>query len=117
MSGSGEIDALMSQMAALQSQFARARSAAAAAEIEGSAGQGAVRVRAQGEFEFTKVTIDPALFNEADPALLEDLVLAAIRDAIERLAAAQHAALGDAAQEAIAGLLGGAAGVDEERDA
>jgi nucleoid-associated protein EbfC len=117
MTGPGDLNELFSQMASLQSQLASARAVTATSAVEGGAGQGAVRVRVEGEFDFTAVKIDPALLADGDVAILEDLVLAAVRDAVARLVAAQHAALGNAAQSAIADLLGMAAPTDSPEDA
>lgn len=112
MTNPGDLERLMNQMGSLQAQLAGARDAAAATEVVGDAGQGAVRVRVRGEFDFTAVEIDPSIVADGDAELVGDLCLAAIRDAVARLAAAQRQAVGAAATEAIAKLLGAASDAD-----
>ncbi len=68
--------------------------AAAAEVVEGVAGGGLVRVEVDGHFEFHSVSIDPKAIDPDDPSLLEDLVLAALRDASSRLQGGQQGALG-----------------------
>ena len=51
--------------------------------IKGSAGGGMVDVEVNGLQEMVSCRVDPALFQQADPELLEDLIVAATNDAIE----------------------------------
>ena len=67
-----------------------------------------VRVTVTGGLEFTSVTIDPSVVDPSEVELLADLVLAAIRDAMEQVTALQSQALGGLdLGGGIAGLLGG----------
>jgi len=68
--------------------------AAADAVVTGSAGGGLVTVDVDGRFDFKSVSIDPKAIDPADMSLLEDLVLAALRDASEQLQSGQAGALG-----------------------
>ncbi|MEM7139913.1 MAG: YbaB/EbfC family nucleoid-associated protein [Actinomycetota bacterium] len=68
--------------------------AAAAEVVEGVAGGGMVKVEVDGHFEFHSVSIDRSAIDPDDPQLLEDLVLAALRDASAQLQAGQQGALG-----------------------
>jgi DNA-binding protein YbaB len=77
-----------------------------APEVVGSSGGGAVRVHARGDLEFTAVEIDPAVVDPADVTVLEDLVLAAVRDAAEQLRRAAAANLGEMMGGALSGLSG-----------
>ena len=61
---------------------------ASAAKAEGVAGGGAVKVAVTGNGEFTGVTIRPDAVDPADVTMLEDLVLAAVRDASAQVNAA-----------------------------
>ncbi len=96
-----------------QAQNIMAASAeAAATHVEGSAGGGKVVVVANGNFEFQSIRIDPGVVDPADVELLEDLVLAALRDVATRLAANQEGAFGGLDLEGLdlgglGGLLGG----------
>lgn len=89
-----------------QAQAMMAASAQAAEEeVEGQAGGGAVRVRVNGRFEFSAIEISPAAVDPTDVAMLEDLVLAALRDASAQLSARQQQVLGGLG--GLGGLLGG----------
>ena len=71
--------------------------------VEGHAGGGVVKVEVTGGGEFLSVTIDPQVVDPAEVEMLQDLVLAALRDASSRIA--------DLQQEAMGGLdLGGLLG-------
>lgn len=68
--------------------------AAADQVIEGAAGGGLVKVTVDGHFEFHSVSISPEAVDPDDMSLLEDLVLAALRDASTQLQAGQQGAMG-----------------------
>jgi hypothetical protein len=97
----------LAQMEHLQNQLADAEAEVSASAVEGSAGGGKVRIRASGEFEFESVDIDPSVLDPANADLVEDLVLAAIRDAANKLGVARKAALDDVMRDALGGLMGG----------
>lgn len=73
-----------SQLANFQEGLTRALEELQAEELEGSAGGGAVTVRITGMGEVTAVRIDPAVVNADDVELLNDLVCAAVRDAVRK---------------------------------
>lgn len=102
----GELGALLAQMQQLQESVAQAQASAGAQVVEGSSAGGAVRVAVSGEFDFESVAIDPSVVDPEDVSLLEDLVLAALHDAVARLNAARREAMGDIVSGALAGLLG-----------
>lgn len=80
-------------LASAQKMMADAQ-AAAAQVVEGVAGGGLVKVEVDGHFAFHSIAIDPSVVDPDDVALLEDLVLAALRDASARLQEGQQGALG-----------------------
>jgi len=88
---------------------------AAEAPVEGSAGGGKVTVVANGHYEFESVSIDPGVVDPADVEMLEDLVLAALRDVATKIAANQQGALGglDIGGLDLGGLGGLLGGSDE----
>jgi DNA-binding YbaB/EbfC family protein len=91
-----------------QAQAMMANAAAAAEEVvEGSSGGGLVRIRVNGRFEFQSVEIAADAIDPSEPELLEDLVLAALRDASAKLGARQAQALGGLDLGGLGGLLGG----------
>lgn len=53
-------------------------------EVEGSAGGGMVKVRMNGRQEVLGCCIDPQAFADRDREFLEDLVVAAMRQALEK---------------------------------
>ena len=53
--------------------------------VEGHAAGGAVVIRLNGSLEAEAVHIDPSLVDPNDPTLLEDAVLAALQDALDRI--------------------------------
>ena len=76
-----------------QQMMAQAQ-AAASRGVEGASGGGLVKVAVDGHFEFHSISIDPSVVDPHDVALLEDLVLAALRDASAQLQSGQQGALG-----------------------
>ena len=92
--GTPDLGALLKQAQAMQEQFMQARATAAEAEVEGQAGGGMVKVRVTGSMQFLGVTIDPAVVDPDDIPMLEDLVLAAVRDAVARATELSEQAMG-----------------------
>ncbi len=77
---------LLAQALEMQQRLVQAQEDAANATIEGSAGGGKVKVVMTGTGEVTAVRIDPSVVDPAEVDLLEDLVVAALRDAATRVA-------------------------------
>jgi DNA-binding YbaB/EbfC family protein len=81
--------------------------------VEGTAGGGVVRVEMTGGGEVTGVTLSPQVVDPDDIEMLQDLIVAAIRDATTKVTELQRAALGALGQidlGSLGGLLGGATG-------
>ncbi|MCX7817865.1 MAG: YbaB/EbfC family nucleoid-associated protein [Kiritimatiellae bacterium] len=68
----------MRQAAALQQKMAEVHARLAAQTVEFSSGGGAVSVTVRGDLEVVAVRIRPDVMHAADPALLEDMVRAAV---------------------------------------
>lgn len=100
--GTVDLAGLLDQAQRLQEQLISAQAAAADTIVEGRAGGGQVVVAMSGEGEPISVRIDPAVVDPSDPALLEDLVLAAMRDAVGQARELSQEALGG-----LGSLLGG----------
>ena len=110
--GLGGIDfgSILEQAQAMQEQVQAAQEEQAAQVITGSAGGGKVTVEMTGAGEYRNVTIAPDAVDPDDVELLEELVLAALRDAATQIAANQEAALGNIGlpdMGGLGGLLGG----------
>lgn len=95
-----------------QQMMAQAQ-AAADRTVEGVSGGGLVKIEVDGHFDFHRVSIDPRAVDADDVEILEDLVLAALRDASTQLQQDQQSALGidlgklGIGEAGLGGLLGG----------
>ena len=78
--GMGNLQRMAMQM---QQDMARIQEELSVAEVEGSAGGGVVHAVVTGKQELRSVTIDPSAVDPADVELLQDLVVAAINDALD----------------------------------
>jgi nucleoid-associated protein EbfC len=68
----------------MQSQMAQAQEELKETTLEATAGGGAVRVVITGAGEVRAIEIDPSAVDPAEVEMLQDLVLAAVNDAIAR---------------------------------
>jgi DNA-binding YbaB/EbfC family protein len=75
---------LMRQAQELQARLARVQKELAEAEIEASSGGGAVTVTVNGQQQLLSVKISPEAINPDDVEMLEDLVLAAVNEALTK---------------------------------
>lgn len=80
----GGLGNLMRQAQKIQADMAKAQEELANMEITGQAGGGLVSVVMSGKHEVRRVTIDDSLLTD-DRDMLEDLVAAAINDAVHRV--------------------------------
>ena len=83
------------QAQALQANMQKAQAEIANLEVTGESGGGMVKVVMTGRHEVKRVQIEPSIIGE-DREMLEDLVAAAINDAVHRLEAASQAKLSSA---------------------
>ncbi len=83
--GGFDFGALMEQAGQVQAQLMAAQEQAASTVVEGVAGGGAVRVSVTGGFDFQSVTIAPEAVDPDDVEMLQDLILAALRDAVDEI--------------------------------
>jgi len=85
LGGLGGLGDLFSQLQAARADLEAQAEAIEATVVEGRAAGGAVVINVTGSLEAESVHIDPSIIDPADPALLEDAVLAALRDALGRI--------------------------------
>ena len=78
----GNIAQLMQQAQKMQENMQRAQEELAKLEVTGSAGGGMVSVTLTGKMEVRRVHIDPSVLGDAE--MLEDLVTAAMNDAVNK---------------------------------
>ena len=86
----GGLGNLMKQAQQMQENMKKAQEELALTEVEGQAGAGLVKALITCTFAVKKVTIDPTLLGE-DKDMLEDLVMAAMNDAVAKAEAATQA--------------------------
>src|SRR5579885_3507173 len=84
-----QIGQLMQQAQRMQEELKRAQEEIARLEVTGSAGGGMVEVTMTGRHEVRRVRIDRKLLAD-DPEMAEDMVAAAINDAVNKIAAASQ---------------------------
>lgn len=92
--GGGDMSGLLAQAQAFQAQMERAQAELAAMTLTGSAGGDLVEATLTGDGELTKITIKPEAVDVDDLESLEDLVVAAVRDGMDKVAAAARATMG-----------------------
>lgn len=96
----GGLGNLMKQAQAMQENMQKAQEELANIEVTGESGGGLVKVSMTCRHDVKKISIDPELMGDADDReMLEDLVAAAVNDAVRKAEKAQ--------QEKMAGLTGG----------
>jgi DNA-binding YbaB/EbfC family protein len=90
---------LVRQAQRMQSKMSEIQASLKERVVEGTAGGGMVTVLVNGQQEPVAVKIDPEVIDPDDPALLEDLILAAARQALQKAK--------DLAQEEMSKATGG----------
>jgi len=85
---------MMKQAKAMQEKMAKVQEKVAALEVTGESGAGLVRIQMTGRHDVRAVTIDPALMSE-DREVLEDLIAAAVNDAVRRVEGEQKALMAE----------------------
>jgi DNA-binding YbaB/EbfC family protein len=95
----GGLGDMMKKAQEMQENMQKAQSELANKEVTGESGGGLVSVVMRGTHEVNRVNIDPTLVTE-DVEMLEDLVAAAINDAVHKVEKTNQAAM----QEMTAGL-------------
>ena len=81
----------MKQAQALQANMQKAQDEIASMEVTGEAGGGMVKVTMNGKHEVKRVQIEPQSLSE-DREMLEDLIAAAVNDAVQQGRAADPGA-------------------------
>jgi DNA-binding YbaB/EbfC family protein len=89
---------MLKQVQQMQADMAKAQEELAAEVVEASAGGGMVTVKVTGALEVKEIRIDPEAIDPDDADMLQDLVLAAVNEALR------------SAQELAANRLGAATG-------
>lgn len=90
--------AMRQQVQRMQEQLRRIQEDLAERTVEVTVGGGAVRVVMNGHQELREITIAPEVVDPNDVAMLQDLIVAAVNQAVERSR--------ELAEERLGGLLG-----------
>lgn len=75
---------MMKQIQQLQEQMAAAQESLADETVTTTAGGGAISVVATGDQRIQSIAIDPAILEDADVEMLQDLILAAVNSALDQ---------------------------------
>ena len=89
---------IMKQAQAMQKKMEQAQQELATKEFEGTSGGGMVKVRLSGKGELLSLNIDKSIVDPEEVQMLEDLIVAAIRDAKKKS--------DDGAQDAMSSIAG-----------
>ena len=92
--GLGDMGKLMKQAQEMQAKMAEAQAKLDEIEVEGEAGAGMVKAVATAKGELKRLTVDPSLFNPDDKEVVEDLIVAAVKDAQAKAAETAQAEMG-----------------------
>lgn len=93
----GQLAGLMKQAQQMQENMRRAQEELANIDVEGQSGAGMVKVTVSCRNEVRRIEIDPSLF-EDDRDMLEDLVVAAMNDALRKAEQTSQEKLGGLTQ-------------------
>jgi nucleoid-associated protein EbfC len=106
MAGQPNMNAMLKQVQKMQADMAKAQEELKHEVVEASAGGGMVTVKVSGDLEVKEIRIDPEAVDPEDVELLQDMVLAAVNEAVR---SAQE--LAASKLNAATGGLGGAGGL------
>ena len=75
---------LMKEAQKMQAKLAKVQEELKQRVVEATSGGGMVRVSCNGQQEIVSITIDPELLEEKDVEMLQDLILVAVNEALNR---------------------------------
>jgi DNA-binding YbaB/EbfC family protein len=99
-----DMNKMLQQLGQMQQQMQQAQAELANETVEATAGGGMVTVVATGSGEIKQIKIDPKAIDPNDPELLEDMILAAVNEAIRSAQSLMESKLGGLAGGALGGL-------------
>jgi DNA-binding YbaB/EbfC family protein len=97
---------LLKQAQAMQAEMMKAQEALKDEVVEASAGGGMVKVTMTGDMQLREITISPEAIDPEDPELLQDMVTAAVNEALRSAQELASSKLGG-----ITGGMGGGGGL------
>lgn len=90
LGGLGDMAKMMKAAQDMQCKVGELQDTLCRAVVWGEAGAGLVKVRATGRGEVTGLEIDPVILMPSEKQVVEDLIVAAIKDAQAKAAARSH---------------------------
>jgi DNA-binding YbaB/EbfC family protein len=99
MGGGMNMNSMLARAQKMQADMAAAQAEVEAAEVEATAGGGAVTVRASGSKKILGIKISPEAVDPDDVEMLEDLITAAVNEALTKAE--------DLMQQKMGGITGG----------
>lgn len=85
---------ILKQAQKMQAEMAKAQAKLKEAEVEGTAGGGMVKVKMNGSQEVLSVTINPEVVDPQEVEMLEDMIMAAFKNAQDQVAELTNSTLG-----------------------
>ena len=82
--GGGNMNNMMKQVKKMQEQMEKAQQDIEEKEFESTSGGGVVSATVNGKKELLSIKIDPDVIDPEDSDMLEDLIIAAINDAMKK---------------------------------
>ncbi len=95
----GDMAGMMKKAQQMQTRMAELQEQMATMMVEGEAGTGLVKATCTAKGELKGLDIDPSIFNGDDKEVVEDLILAAIKDAQTKAAERAQAEMAKLTEE------------------
>jgi DNA-binding YbaB/EbfC family protein len=89
-----DMRALQKQMQQMQQKMMKAQEELANATVTATAGGGAVTIEMNGHHEVTAITIEPEAIDPSDVEMLQDMLLTAFNEALEKAQTLQQEKMG-----------------------
>ena len=94
LGGLGDMAGMMKKAQEMQAKMAEMQEALETITVTGESGAGLVKATATAKGELTALEIDPSIFDPNEKEVVEDLILAAIKDAQARAQAKSQEEMG-----------------------
>ena len=103
--GGANMQQLMRQAQKMQQQMAEAQEKLDAAEYVAASGGGLVQVKDSGKREVTSIVIDPQVVDPDDIEMLQDLIMAAVNEALRKGEEARENTMGKMVPGGMGGMF------------
>lgn len=92
--GGGDMQKQLRQLQAMQAEMEKTQAELEEKEVTTTAGGGAIEVTVNGKREITKLSIDKDVVDPDDVEMLQDLVIAAVNEALRQIAELEESEMG-----------------------